>query len=185
MPVIIPEIIRFNNPVHFVPNGQYLLIIPTEIPAVMSERRFEVYEKDAETNHAPITTPEIVAVGQQISEKVSSIWKNSWTCLWMTSIIKRIFCREGGKYKSPINQLFNSERTGRVYSNDDEGGGGTMAEKVKYIAVTVGPIGETFSLVSKPTGLLGSQLSLFIYHPEQLTEKIQQYKEFGDSDTVL
>ena len=52
-----------------------------------------------------------------------------------------------------------------------------MAEKVKYIAVTVGPIGETFSLVSKPAGLWGASY-LFSYITEQLTEKIQQYKEF-------
>ena len=106
------EIIRFNNPVHFVPNGQYLLIIPTEIPEVMSERRFEVYEKDAETNHAPITTPEIVAVGKQDLGK-GKFNLEQFLDMFMDDFNHQTdFCRKGGKYKSPINQLFYSERTG-------------------------------------------------------------------------
>ena len=65
-----------------------------------------------------------------------------------------------------------------------------MAEKEKYIAITIGPIFETLSLVSKPAGLWGASY-LFSYITEQLTKKIQEkqgyeiltpYFEFDEVD---
>lgn len=47
-----------------------------------------------------------------------------------------------------------------------------MNEKIKYIAITIGPIGETLSLVSKPAGLWGASY-LFSYITEQLTAIIK------------
>lgn len=47
-----------------------------------------------------------------------------------------------------------------------------MSNNSKYIAITIGPIGETLSLVTKPAGLWGASY-LFSYITEQLTEKIK------------
>ena len=52
-----------------------------------------------------------------------------------------------------------------------------MSEKEKYIAITIGPIAETLSLVSKPAGLWGASY-LFSYITEQLTIKIGENKSY-------
>ena len=43
-----PDIIRFENPIHFKPYGQYLLLIPQIIPKTMLENKFYLIKK---TNH--------------------------------------------------------------------------------------------------------------------------------------
>lgn len=48
-----------------------------------------------------------------------------------------------------------------------------MTDKVKYVAITIGPIGETLYLVSKPAGLWAASY-LFSYITEQLTIEIKK-----------
>lgn len=52
-----------------------------------------------------------------------------------------------------------------------------MADKEKYIAITIGPIAETLSLVSKPAGLWGASY-LFSYVTEQLITKIKEHESY-------
>ena len=107
------QIIRFNNPVHFVPNGQFLLIIPSEIPEVMSNRIFNICEKDDETKHAEIITPELVAFGQQDLGK-GKFNLEEFLDMFMDDFNHQTeFCRKKGRYKSPIDQLFYTRNTGQ------------------------------------------------------------------------
>ena len=100
------EIIRFNNPVHFVPNGQYLLIIPTDIPRIMSNRRFRIYEKENASNYAEIMTPELVSAGEQnLGEGKFNL--EDFLDMFMDDFNNQTdFRRDNGRFKSPIDQLF-------------------------------------------------------------------------------
>lgn len=107
------EIIRFNNPVHFVPNGNYLLIIPTEIPMAMSGRVFNIRDKDDRSRNTEIITPELVARGNQnLSEGTFNL--EDFLDMFMNDFNNQTdFRTSNGRIKSPIDTLFYSRDTGQ------------------------------------------------------------------------
>jgi hypothetical protein len=99
--------------IKLITNGNYLLIIPTEIPKAMSGRVFKIEDKNDETKNEEIITPELVASGKS-NLRVGKFNLEDFLDMFMTDFNNQTeFLRSNGNIKSPIDTLFYSRYAGQ------------------------------------------------------------------------
>ena len=102
------KINRFNNPIHFIPNGNFLIVLPTKIPTKLSRRKFHLIEKKKKKGGW-----EIVGKSKQLftpllnqNESPESFSLERYIDWFIIEYNNQTdMRREDGKFKEPIKKL--------------------------------------------------------------------------------